>query len=309
MPTATATVPAYTIQLRRERSVSWPARRCETPQDAMNLARKYLGEPDREHFVVICIDAQRNVIGIHTVAIGDRTTIHLTAAEVFKIGMLLNAAAVVLAHNHPSGEPGPSFPDRMVTVELEIVGSLLGIPVFDHVVLGSPSGVSMRAAGLMSIPLDGYFDCTEYLRQRARRQTRQTKPRGKAKEEAMPEPTRAEWMAVPLEELRAFITERTDRTSIRAVAASLGLGHSTLALFVNGKTKRPHPRLRRPLALWYLRETANLPLYQTAVDTLVGGIDDPIARSRIEAEVLTVLAARYEKAGLPLPAWLKRMRG
>lgn len=91
---------------------------------------------DREHFVVVGLDAKHAVIGINTVSIGSVTLSIVHPREVFKPAILMNASAVLLAHNHPSGDPTPSREDRALTRRLKDAGELVGITVLDHVVLG-----------------------------------------------------------------------------------------------------------------------------------------------------------------------------
>lgn len=80
------------------------------------------------------LDTQSRLIGIHTIAIGSLDT--CVVREVFKAAILANAASIVLAHNHPSGDPTPSPQDREVTRQLVHAGKLLGIDVTDHIIVG-----------------------------------------------------------------------------------------------------------------------------------------------------------------------------
>jgi DNA repair protein RadC len=96
----------------------------------------YLADVDREHFVVIMLDQKNKVIGINTVSIGSLTASIVHPREVWKAPILSNAAAIILAHNHPSGQPQPSQEDRVLTVRLVAAGKLLGISVVDHVIIG-----------------------------------------------------------------------------------------------------------------------------------------------------------------------------
>ncbi|MFY4729575.1 JAB domain-containing protein, partial [Nitrospira sp. BLG_2] len=82
------------------------------------------------------LDAKHSVIGINTVSIGSVTLSIVHPREVFKPLILMNASAVILAHNHPSGDATPSQEDRALTRRLKDSGELLGISVLDHVVLG-----------------------------------------------------------------------------------------------------------------------------------------------------------------------------
>jgi DNA repair protein RadC len=104
--------------------------------DTGSLLHTYLADVDREHFVVIMLDQKNKVIGINTVSIGSLTASIVHPREVWKAPILSNAAAIILAHNHPSGQPQPSQEDRVLTVRLVAAGKLLGISVVDHVIIG-----------------------------------------------------------------------------------------------------------------------------------------------------------------------------
>ena len=91
---------------------------------------------DREHFMVVGLDAKHAVIGINIVSIGSVTLSIVHPREVFKPLILMNASAAIVAHNHPSGDATPSQEDRALTRRLKDGGELLGITVLDHVVLG-----------------------------------------------------------------------------------------------------------------------------------------------------------------------------
>src|SRR6266851_6930810 len=86
--------------------------------------------------VVILLDRKNAPIGINTVSIGSLTASVVHMRETFKAAILANAAAILCGHNHISGDPEPSREDRALTQRLVKAGTLLGIPVVDHVVLG-----------------------------------------------------------------------------------------------------------------------------------------------------------------------------
>lgn len=136
-----ARYPVYKITLVREGSLSHPEPRekITDPRQAYELLAAYLEGADREHFVMLLLDAQDHVIGIHTVAVGclDAAIVH--PREVFKPAILSNAASIITAHNHPSGDLLPSADDIVTTTKLVQAGELMGIPVRDHIILGDLS--------------------------------------------------------------------------------------------------------------------------------------------------------------------------
>jgi len=94
------------------------------------------------------LDGKNQVLGFNVVSIGSLTAALVHAREVFKPAILGNAAAIILVHNHPSGDPEPSAEDQALTARLKQAGELLGIRVLDHVVIGDDGRhVSMAETG------------------------------------------------------------------------------------------------------------------------------------------------------------------
>lgn len=90
---------------------------------------------DREHFVAIDLDARHRVIEKRVVAIGTITGVECHPREVFRPAISNGAVSIIVAHNHPSGDPSPSRQDVELTARLREVGELIGIPVVDHLVI------------------------------------------------------------------------------------------------------------------------------------------------------------------------------
>jgi DNA repair protein RadC len=99
---------------------------------------------DRESLYALHLDRQNRLIGVEEVARGTIGSVETSPREVFKAAILSNAAALILAHNHPSGQPFPSQDDFNITDKLVAVGRLLGIPVHDHVIVAAEGCVSIR---------------------------------------------------------------------------------------------------------------------------------------------------------------------
>jgi DNA repair protein RadC len=165
-------VPVYCIQLERTGSILSRAGKCTTARDAAQLVRKYIGDPDREHFVAIYLDPQFVVLGVQTISIGGISSVSVTASEVFKGAMLCNATGVTVVHNHPAGRAKPSKADCILTGELEIAGVFVGVQVIDHVVLGTDDSCSMREQDMMLIPITCEFEADRFLKDTARRTRR-----------------------------------------------------------------------------------------------------------------------------------------
>lgn len=100
------------------------------------LVRHVFHKLDREHFVIVGLDAKHRIIGGSLVAIGSLTAAIIHPREIFKTAIAMNAAALILLHNHPSGDTTPSPEDHQLTKRLVDCGELLGIQILDHLVLG-----------------------------------------------------------------------------------------------------------------------------------------------------------------------------
>lgn len=98
-----------------------------------------LQQSDRERFLSVLVDSRNQVIGAEEVAVGTVNKAVIMPAEVFKAALLCNAAALIIAHNHPSGDPKPSPEDVHLTHELRRSAKLLGLSVLDHIVVGESS--------------------------------------------------------------------------------------------------------------------------------------------------------------------------
>ena len=107
-----------------------------TPRDAAALFIGLLAAETVEVFGMVCLTTKQRLIGYYEVSRGtlDSTAVH--PRDVFKAAMLANAAAIIVGHNHPSGDPTPSSDDRALTSRLTAAGDLVGISVLDHIIVG-----------------------------------------------------------------------------------------------------------------------------------------------------------------------------
>jgi hypothetical protein len=120
------------------------------------------------------------------------------------------------------------------------------------------------------------------------------------------EPTSDEVRAVPVAEMRAWYRDRVEQSSLRQVSIFCEVGHSTLHKFVAGTD--PHPRVRRLLALAYLRAQGEFDPDAAALERLIEPLPLP-QRDRARTRMLDVLSDAYRASQEPAPKWLKRMRG
>jgi DNA repair protein RadC len=120
-----------------------------TPEDVAHLLMPKLRDARKENFVALLMDTKNRVVKEVIVSVGtlDASIVH--PREVFKDAVASSAAAVIVAHNHPSGDPTPSPEDRQVTARLCEAGRVMGIEVLDHVVVGDGRWVSLKQLGWM----------------------------------------------------------------------------------------------------------------------------------------------------------------
>ena len=102
---------------------------------------------DREHFVVFDLDARHRIIERRIVHIGTLTGVEVHPREVFRQALLNSAAAIIIAHNHPSGDVSPSRQDLEITSRLREVGEILGIALLDHVIVAGDGFLSLAERG------------------------------------------------------------------------------------------------------------------------------------------------------------------
>jgi len=119
------------------------------PQDAANLVMEEMRYLTEEHFRVICLDTRNQVIKIMDTSIGSLNASIVHPRETFRPAIINNAAALILLHNHPSGDPTPSKEDLSLTARLVQCGEMIGIPVFDHLIIGDGRFLSLKERGLM----------------------------------------------------------------------------------------------------------------------------------------------------------------
>jgi DNA repair protein RadC len=118
------------------------------PADAANLLMTEMSLLEQEHLRLILLDTRNNVLSTPTVYIGSLNTSVVRVGELFRFALKENAAAMIVAHNHPSGDPSPSPEDIQVTRQIVEGGTLLDIDVLDHVIIGRQRYVSLKERGL-----------------------------------------------------------------------------------------------------------------------------------------------------------------
>lgn len=121
----------------------------DSPEAAAHVLLPQFANADRERCVAGYVDTKHRLLSVVTVSIGSIDHTFMAPREVFRDALLENAAAVVLAHNHPSGDPEPSADDVAVSQRLVRAGSLIGVEVLDHLVIGADQWVSLARRGVL----------------------------------------------------------------------------------------------------------------------------------------------------------------
>lgn len=134
-------------RLSRERRGPRPV--LATPRSVWRHLALELRDRERERFLALYLNTRNELVRETVVSVGSLNASIVHPREVFKPALACAAAALVVAHNHPSGDPAPSREDREVTRAIADAGRILDIPLHDHLIVGSDSYFSFRDAGLI----------------------------------------------------------------------------------------------------------------------------------------------------------------
>lgn len=137
------------VKLIRENSMLYKGRKIRSPQDAFELISEFLGDVDREHFVVLCLDTKNQPTCIQTVHIGSLNASIVHPREVLKSALLSNSASIIVGHNHPSNISDPSPEDIEVTERLNKACSIIGVDLLDHLIICTDSFRSLKESGYL----------------------------------------------------------------------------------------------------------------------------------------------------------------
>ena len=138
------------IELSKRLLVAAPEARPQitSPADAANLLLLEMGLLEQEHLRVLLLDAKNCVVDIPTVYVGNVNTSVIRVGEIFRDAIRNNCPFIIVAHNHPSGDPTPSREDIATTERIAQAGDLLNIEVLDHIIIGHNRYVSLKERGL-----------------------------------------------------------------------------------------------------------------------------------------------------------------
>jgi DNA repair protein RadC len=152
---AVTLVAAFSLARQMAKEIRHESPTLDTPERIADLLREENRAYEVENFQVVLLNTRRKLIRVEKISQGTLDTILVHPREVFKPAIAASAAAVVLAHNHPSGDPTPSEADIKVTRDLIRAGQLLKIDVLDHIILGRAS--QERPRDYISLRELGYF--------------------------------------------------------------------------------------------------------------------------------------------------------
>ncbi|MDW4528789.1 DNA repair protein RadC [Rossellomorea marisflavi] len=132
------------LKLVKESSILYKERSIRSPEDSYTLLKDFLGDKDREYFVVVSLNTKNQPVSINVCHIGCLNSSIVHQREVMKSAILSNAASIIIAHNHPSGETTASREDLEVTKRLVDSGKLMGIELLDHLIIGDGKFTSLK---------------------------------------------------------------------------------------------------------------------------------------------------------------------
>jgi DNA repair protein RadC len=126
----------WTCRLVKEAGAIYAGEAMRGPESVARIMTEHYGDLPQEAFVAFLLDARHRIRGYTEVTRGTASECLIDASVVFRAAILANSTAILLAHNHPSGDPTPSREDYACTKQLVEAGKVLGIAVMDHVVCG-----------------------------------------------------------------------------------------------------------------------------------------------------------------------------
>ena len=135
---------AFKLGEKAQETTAKYGQKIQSAKDVFKLLKNDLGDKKKEHFKVLSLDSRNNLIGVDDVSIGTINANLVHPREVFKTAIQHLAASVVIAHNHPSGDPEPSEDDIEITKRLVEAGKLIGIDILDHIIIAKDNFFSFK---------------------------------------------------------------------------------------------------------------------------------------------------------------------
>ncbi len=140
--------PVYETLTVNDQNAQYQDAHLSSSRDVIRLF-DFLSRETKEHFWAVHLDSKNRMLCLDQISTGSLNASIVHPREVYKSALLSSAAALLLVHNHPSGDPTPSNEDREITMRLKEVSELLGIRLLDHVVIGNGRHYSFADSGLL----------------------------------------------------------------------------------------------------------------------------------------------------------------
>lgn len=129
-------IPVVSLRLVRDKTVPYYKKIISQPEDAHLLAKELIGDRDREVILLFCLDNKNKIACISEASIGSTNNAFAGPKEILRTALISNATSIIIAHNHPSGDPTPSQDDRTFTQKLKEAAETVGIKILDHLIIG-----------------------------------------------------------------------------------------------------------------------------------------------------------------------------
>lgn len=143
-------IPVYETRLVKVSHIEIPVRGVNTPEQVVSVLKALTDDIPGERIVVIFLNNRNRILGCEVVAKGGSDGAAIRPREIFQGALRANASAIILGHNHPSGDNSASYPDIAMTKTVARAGIMIGIPVLDHVIVTRDDGwSSLRELGIL----------------------------------------------------------------------------------------------------------------------------------------------------------------
>jgi DNA repair protein RadC len=140
-------VDIVSLRMVKEKSILYKERSVRSPEDGYRLLKQFIGDMDREVLLLVCLDTKNQPTAINICHIGSLNSSIVHPREIMKTAILSNAASIIIAHNHPSGNAAPSNEDIEVTKRMKEAGKIIGIDLLDHIIVGDEAFISLKEKG------------------------------------------------------------------------------------------------------------------------------------------------------------------
>jgi DNA repair protein RadC len=139
----------YSVKADTEGQPICVGRTLSKPADSAAVLMALLQDEPGEVFAILCLSTKHRVIAYHEVSRGTLDATLAQPRDVFRAALMSNTASIILAHNHPSGDPSPSADDIQLTRRLVAAGALLGVDVLDHIIVGDGRYYSFKEGAML----------------------------------------------------------------------------------------------------------------------------------------------------------------